>query len=400
MKTATVLVKNIILPHLEKDSKFDVQKTNADFWETFTNDLLCFEEDAKPLYASIYSLELEDAEKVISKLSSVYSKFLKEIAENYVLGETTEATDYLLKSNNETFLKEVRFLKSMQQAIKSVERKRIKADLPNTYDRLAFELSETDIANATKKKGREDLKEKFKQWDTELTEESDMVPVFSMMTNENKKKKETKVISLSWMKYAVAASIIIATGIFYFKNTDPGIVPAENSVVTTEDKKETAEPQINPPVIEGIVLAEIETSSRTITVLEPSSLGFTPSDKKPKVTVYFKDAAQRILSLEKFLEKNTVSNSVNFKILDKYKAELADLKKTNEKYAFDGKILTLFCKYDPKQYAIIATDDQRYFLKKGDVFYNLKISSTSLPLEKVTDAATIESLEKITFENE
>ncbi|TRX01352.1 hypothetical protein [Flavobacterium gawalongense] len=400
MKTATVLVKNIILPQLEKDPKFDVQKTNADFWGTFTNDLLRFEEDAKPLYASIYSLELDGAEKVISKLSGVYSKLLKELAESYVLGQSSEATEYLLKSNNDHFLKEVRFLQTMEQAIKSVERKRIKSDLPNTYDRLAFELSETDITNATKKKGREDLKEKMKQWDTELVEESDMVPVFSMLKNENKNKKQTKVISLSWMKYAVAASIIIATGIFYFKNPNSGIIPAENGVVTTEDKKGTTEHPINRPVIEAIVLAEIETSSRSITVLEPSSLGFTPSDKKPKVTVYFKDATQRIISLEKLIEKNKVSSSVDSKILDKYKAELADLKNPNEKYSFDGKTLTLFCKYDPKQYGIIVTEDQRYFLKKGSVFYNLKISSVSLPLEKVTDAATIESLEKITFENE
>lgn len=399
MKTATVLVKNIILPQLEKDLKFDVQKTNAYFWETFINDLLRFEEDAKPLYASIYSLELDDAEKVIAKLSGVYSKFLKELAENYVLGQVSGATDSLLKTNNDIFLKEVHFLQTLQQAIKSVERKRIKADLPNSYDQLAFELSETDIANVTQKKGRDDLKEKFKQWDAELVEESDMVPVFSMLTNENKNKKETKVISLSWMKYAVAASIIIATGILYFKNTDPGIVPAENSVVTTDDKKETTEPQINPPTVEPIVLAETETSSRSIAVLEPSSLGFTATDKKPKVIVYFKDATQRIISLEKLIEKNKVSSSVDSKLFDKYKAELADLRNTNEKYVFDGKTITLFCKYSP-QYAILSTEDQRYFLKKVDVFYNLKISSVSLPLEKVTDAVTIESLEKIVFENE
>jgi hypothetical protein len=400
MKTAIVQVKKIIFPQLEKDLKFDVQKTNADFWETFTTNLLHFEKDAKPLYASIYSLELDDAEKMIAELPRYYSKFLKELAESYVLGQSSEATEYLQKNKNDTFLKEVHFLQTMQQAIKSLERKRIKADLPNTYDRLAFELSETDIVNVAQKKGREDLKEKMKQWDVELVKESDVAHVFSMLSNENINKKKRKDISFSWTKYAVAASIIIATGILYFKNTEPGIVPTENSVVTTDDKKEAIEPQINPSAIETIVLAEIKTNSRTMNVLETSSLGFTSSDKKTKLTVSFKDATQRILSLEKFLEKNKVSSTVDSKILDKYKGELADIKKTNEKYLFDGKTLTLFSKYDPNQYAILSIEDKQYFLKKGTIFYDFKFSKNPMSLQKVTNVTTLEALEKIEFENE
>lgn len=205
MKTAIAIVQNIILPILEKDSKFDIQKTNAAFWEKFATDLLYFEKDAKPLYTNIYGLELANADKVIGKLPNIYSQFLMELAENYVLGESTEATDYLLKTDNDTFLKEVRFLKNIEQAIKSVERKRIKADLPTSYERLTFELSETHLVNVTKKKGREDLREKFKQWDTELVE-VESVPVVSMLKNE---KEKSKVISLSWMKYASIAAIFI-----------------------------------------------------------------------------------------------------------------------------------------------------------------------------------------------
>ena len=152
MKTAIDILKSIVLPKLEKDLRFDVQKTNVDFWEKFSTDLLHFEEDAKLIYASIYSLELSDAEKVIAKLPDLYSKFIKELAETYVVGESSAATDYLLKTNNEAFLQEVHFLQTMQQAIKSVERKRIKEDLPNSYERLVFELSETDMANVIKKK--------------------------------------------------------------------------------------------------------------------------------------------------------------------------------------------------------------------------------------------------------
>ena len=204
MKTAIAIVQNIILPKLEKDPKFSKEKVDSDFWEKFTHDLLRFEENAKPIYASIYSLELADAEKIIDKLPRIYSQFLKELAESYVLGQTSGATDYLLQTNNTVFVKEVQFLQTMEQAIKNVERKRIKADLPNSYERLTFELSETDLANAAKKKGREDLREKFKKWGTELQNEEN-VPEIAVASSE----KETKVIGLSWMKYASIAAIFI-----------------------------------------------------------------------------------------------------------------------------------------------------------------------------------------------
>lgn len=208
MKTTIHILQNIILPELEKDSTFEIQKTNAIFWTNITNDFLHFEQDAKPVYAIIYGLELDNPEKIISKLTNFFETLIKALAENYVLGETSEAYDYLLQSNNETFSKEVAFLKNLQQAVKSVERKRIKADLPNSYERLTFEISDSDFENVIKKKEREDLKEKMKGWDAEL-EKQESVPVVAMLANENKDKKQTKVISLSWMKYASIAAILI-----------------------------------------------------------------------------------------------------------------------------------------------------------------------------------------------
>ena len=164
----TLVIKNILLPKLEKDPRFSEKKVDSAFWEKFATDLVHFEEDAKPLYARIYSLELDNPEKIINKLPNIHSQFLKVLAENYGLGQTSYATNYLLETNNVVFLKEVQFLQTMQQAIKSVERKRIKAHLPQSYERLTFELSDADLANVARKKGREDLRVKMQQWDKEL----------------------------------------------------------------------------------------------------------------------------------------------------------------------------------------------------------------------------------------
>lgn len=390
MKTAIAIVQNIILPKLEKDSQFSREKVDVAFWEKFVTDLLCFEADANPLYADIYSLELDNPEKILDKLPQVYSQFLKELAESYVLGQTSEATDYLLKTNNASFAKEIDFLKTMQQAIKSVERKRIKADLPTAYERLTFELSETDLASVTKKKGREDFKEKFKQWDSELEEES--VPAV-LIDN----KKETKVISLSWMKYAAAACVVLATGIFFFRMPNQVITPVENTVVTSDTKKDSATPQKKAPVKEVIAIAAIETISEKVSVQQSESMGFSSTDK-PKITIVSKDASQRIASLEKYI--NGSSSAIETSILAKYKSELISLRKLNDNYSFDGEKLTLYRKFNPKQDAVLVTDDQNYFLKKGNLYYDLKHTKVTLPLEKVTDVETLAILKKISFENE
>ena len=390
----TPIIKNILLPKLKKDSKYSDEKVGASFWKNFSTVLVRFEENAQPLYTAIYSLELGNPEQIIDKLPKIYAQFLKELAECYVLGQTSEATDYLVKTNNKTFLKEVQFLKTMQQAIKSVERKRIKTELPQSYARLTFELSETEIANAIKKKAREELKKKMKLWDAEL---EDGVPVISMANLEDEitsDKTRSKVISLSWMEYAVAASIIIAAGIFYFKNTGTPEIPVENSVVIKEKKNN--QPQLHPTVTETIALASIETTSSTVTVLQPESLGFS-SDKKVKITINFKDATKRILSLENALRQ---SRTTDPKIFGQYKVELIQLKRQKDNYVFDGQIMTLFNKKAATDYAVMQTEEQLYYLKTGDEYYNLKVSNSPMVLEKVVSTTILETLEKIHFENQ
>lgn len=388
MKTTIHILQNIILPELEKDSKFEIQKTNAVFWTNIINDVLHFEQDAKPVYASIYGLELDNPEKIISKLPHIFETFIKALAENYVLGETSEATDYLLQSNNETFSKEVAFFKNLQQAVKSVERKRIKSDLPNSYERLTFEISDADFENATKKKVREDLREKFKQWDSELIEEG-AIPVISMQS-----KKEPNVFSLSWTKYAVAACVVLATGIFFFRNTNQDIIP-NNTVVTTDDKNDTLNPQKNISLENDVVIAAITTFSENTFVQQSEAMGFS-GQKKLKIEITVKDATNRIESLEKYIKANTEETAT----LNNYKKELTDLEKTIDNYFFDGKTLTLFDTFNSKQDAILVTDDLNYYLKKGNFYYDLELENKTMQLTKVSDNKIVEILKKISFENE
>ncbi len=253
MKLAIDIVQSLLLPKLEKDASFDINQTNIAFWETFTTALLNFEKDVKPLYAAIYSLGLKDAEKIISKLDTLYISLIKELAENHVLGISSEAIDYLITSKISTFEKEVRFFTDLQNAITKAERKRIKTELPKAFDKLSFQLSDDAIALAIKKKEREALKEKMNAWDEELVT-SEEAPVYSVSA-----KKETKIISLSWIKYAAAACIVLTAGIMYFKfNTDNNLVqPGDTNVVTAPVKKDTTSKGTITAEIPSEALAEV-----------------------------------------------------------------------------------------------------------------------------------------------
>lgn len=402
MKLAIDIVQSLLLPKLEKDVRFDANQTNIAFWETFTTALLDFEKDVKPVYAAIYSLELKDAEKIISKLDTIYISFIKELAENHVLGISSEAIDYLITSKNSTFEKEVHFFTDLQNAIKKVERKRIKIELPNTFDKLSFEISGDAIALAITKKEREALKEKMNTWDKELVT-SEEAPVYSVSA-----KKEIKVISLSWIKYAAAACIVLTAGIMYFKfNTDNNLVqPRDTNVVTTPVKKDTTTKGTITAQIPSEALAEVASVTKNAAVIE-SRLGF--ASKKNNIKIVENNQKARMMSivsaiekyrqlLEKEFSENKVGESSRIKELETKKnsleKELAFLKERENHYIFDGKALVLYVSNFAKENAIVLYED-KYYLKRDADFFSLTITKRQQVNEKVIDGTLVEVLNNL-----
>ena len=93
MELAIDIIKNILLPKLKKDANFDSNKTDAAFWESFATALLDFEKDDTTCKTAIYNLELNNPERIISKLPNNYNLYINELAENHVLGNESEAID-------------------------------------------------------------------------------------------------------------------------------------------------------------------------------------------------------------------------------------------------------------------------------------------------------------------
>ena len=395
MKLAIDIVQRLLLPKLEKDIRFDSDQTNIAFWETFTIALLDFEKDAKPLYALIYSLGLKDAEKIISKLDTVYISFIKELAENHVLGISSEAIEYLITSKNSTFEKEVQFFTDLEKAIAKVERKRIKTELPKTFDKLSFEISDDAIALAIKKKERKALKEKMNAWDAELVINEE-VPVYSVTT-----KKTTRVIPLYFMKYAATVCVYLSVSVQYFKFSSKTnfIQTEENSFVTAPAKEETITPEIPSEV-----LAEVTTATKTAPIIEGD---FAYASNKLKIVENNQKA--RKLSIEKAIEKyrqmlekefpeNKVGVSSRFKALESkissLEKELALLREREKQYIFDGKTLVLYVSTTAKENTIVLYEDT-YYLKRDADFYKLSVASQSQAYKKESNLDVLNKLNKI-----
>lgn len=407
MKLATAILKNLLLPKLEKDSLFEVSKITESFLESFVTALCDFENDAKPVYALLYRLELKDTEKIISKLDAIYTDFIKELAENYILGHSSEISNLLLASKNATFEKEVSFFINLEKAIKKTERNRIKQELPSAYDKLVFELDEKTLEAVTKKKVREDLRKKFKQWDKEFVEE-ESTPVLSMLIDENKKAKPTTVISLSWIKYAAAATIILFVGLFYFNKQQNR---NETVIVKSEEKKPAPAKTDIITAIPNETLAEISTVSKSVNINESTGLGFATKIKK--ISLIENNQQARINSINKAIDKyrkdlekefatNQVGDTPMIKELnsriDKLQNELNLLKDRERQYLFDGKVLTLYVSKASNENQVLLYQDN-YYLKKETVFYTLKIAKQLQAYKKVSDSALVTELDKILFDN-
>jgi hypothetical protein len=402
MKLATDIVKKALLPALEKDPEFDISKLSITYWETFTENLLDFKNDAKPLFTSIYSLELSDPEKIISKLEDIYQSLIEELAETHVLGIHSKAIEYFLVSKNDIFKKEVHFLTNLEKAIKKVERKRIKQDLPKAFDRLTFELSDESIALAIKKKEREALREKMKAWDQELAVTvEDPIQLFNDV-------KETKVISLSWIKYAVAACFVLGVGVWFFNTQNQG-VKTENNMVKAPVKKDTTSNSTITPEIPAVALAEVATVTKNSPVIE-SGLGFAPKNNNIKIVENNQKArmisiGSAIKQYRQLLENEFAQNKLGVdprvKALESkinpLEKELALLKKREKKYVFDGKSLVMYVSNFAKENAIVLYED-KYYLKRDSDFYSLTISKQQQVYKKIIDVTLLEVLNNLYYD--
>ena len=415
MKLAIDIIKNILLPKLEKDSGFESTKINTSFWETFTIAFLDFESDAKPIYSTIYSLGLNDSEKIIYKLDAIYAAFIKELAENYVLGNTSEATEKLLESKNATFETEIRYFSNLEKAIKKAERKRIKTELPTCYEKLTFELSDNDIAAAIKRKEREALKAKMNAWNEELVA-SEEVPVYSLNTKEtetflpkaasipalvlfNKKIVLSKLQLIQWIKYSILTATVGVTGTIVYKTKfekqEPEKIPVEVAApIKVEKNIDTLSVKKNDSIIEeeeeeeNIIIDSSQTEKgEEKEVKNTEHSGIIKKDYK----VLYYNIQPKITGLYNYLITNENENNTN----KKYKEEYGKLVNQLNKYTFIAKSLTIYKEMKSKTGFVLTDENGNLYFYDGKNYYGIIKTETPLEFKVVEDPDIIEELDII-----
>jgi hypothetical protein len=412
MEKETLILQELFIPILQKDERFEESKCDSFFWNKVTAEFINFEQDKKPFYASIYSLNLVNVEQVLNKLESLLNPFLDQIAETYVQGYSSNTTQKLSKVSH-YFNERVLFYNNLKKAIFLSERKRIKSELPTMYEKYTFEIDEKQLVEAITKIERQALRDKMKVWDEELIQSnSDLQDVKFSLSSEEKlinfeeTNENAKVISFSWVKYAVAACFVLGLGFWFYTSQNQMVVP-DNPVVTQPNGDSNSLEAPKPTLVEST------TNTQVTDVLVNEGLGFSNASKQVKIIKI--NNSKRISSIQRaielyqnFIEKELITSkddgiknkSLHIEIkkeIETLQIELNSLKSKHNAYLFDGKALTL---YDIEQTKItVLAFENDYYLKKGNDFY--KLTQTVIPQKytKLNNNSLKESLEQILFTN-
>ena len=348
--------------------------------------------------------------KVIHKLENLQHSFLDQLAEENVLGYSSEGI-VKLEQNNPFFKERVQFYKNLEKAIILSERKRMKSELPSMYDKYTFELDEKQLAQAIANRERKALRDKMKLWDKELLAEKEEEQVIELSAN----KTITKTFPLmSYIKYALAACLVIGLGFWFelyinttkiqtFGSSDRDTENVENYEIEDSNSLELPNP----------VLVDATNVSKDTNALVNEGMGYTSSNNKIKLVSI--NNTERIVSIknaidtyQKFIQKELLKDSgadpKNKKIrieveknIDSLAKELTELQKKQNTYLFDGKILTI---HDvPYDNIMLLAFENKFYVKNKNDFYVLTVANEPQQFSKVINDALKENLEKILFDN-
>lgn len=410
MEKEIQIIQDLFIPVLQKDERFDASKCDNAFWEKILQEFIDYQQDSKPFYATVYSLELAEPMKVIHKLENLQHSFLDQLAEENVLGYSSEGI-VKLEQNNPFFKERVQFYKNLEKAIILSERKRMKSELPSMYDKYTFELDEKQLAQAIANRERKALRDKMKLWDKELLAEKEEEQVIELSAN----KTITKTFPLmSYIKYALAACLVIGLGFWFelyinttkiqtFGSSDRDTENVENYEIEDSNSLELPNP----------VLVDATNVSKDTNALVNEGMGYTSSNNKIKLVSI--NNTERIVSIknaidtyQKFIQKELLKDSgadpKNKKIrievekkIDSLAKELTELQKKQNTYLFDGKKLTL---YDiPSDNITLLAFENKFYVKNKNDFYVLTVANEPQQFSKVINDALKENLEKILFDN-
>ena len=323
-----------------------------------------------------------DAKSIASKINA--EEFEKEL-------EEIQAAFYL----NLLGLSSQEFERELLSAIKPLQREDLKKKLIAFEESEKEDFSEIELKSAITLVERESLKKKLQGLESGESVEAAAVIVPGSSP------------FFQFLKYAVAACVVLALGIGVYQFTRKDVV-LENIVASSgEDKPADQIPEVIQK-IETFPLSEISTKTNALVVIK-SGLGF--GDTEEKIAVVENDQREKILSLQKAIsgyqsqldKAGKSENQAAVQLRSELQKRIASLKEDlnalserENKYLFDGKNLTLYSSFVGKENRIISFDGD-YYLKIDGNFFKLSISKEPQFFQKETDSNVLKALDKILF---
>lgn len=338
------------------------------------------------------------ASKHIEALKEIQKQFYSQLAEIYLKGETNQDIDELLQVQNKTFLDEVSFQKELQTSFVLNEREFLKKKF-NELDK-GNDINPSEIEDAFNQIERARLKNKFKKLDSSLHEDIasndfnvNNVPYSPNVqgSNESEIKPSATVIKFNWKKLAIAASVIglvLTTTFIIFKQGNK-----QNNIVLNKPK--TNKPNMDTNTLVNNQTADISTTTspflsdeKQIKILKEQSFGFAEKDEYLNVETNYLGSY-----LKSF--KDSAKNETDFQLKYRDNKIIDSLKNTLNKYRLHRNLLQIYI-LSKQEVKIFKIDSEIYF-QIGKTVYECKKSKDLLPLKKVTDKRTLETIDKIQF---
>lgn len=413
MRSDLEILKNLYQPILEEISvqapALKGSLNNEGFWDYFNKLILDVKHTGNELTNLLHSYKVAKADYYTNQLEQIRDEYLSLLATDYIAGNSNPTTELLIKTQYAPFIDELAFQEDIKAAITISERARLKNDLSTIDEAMNFEIADEEIAAAfkgiEKQNERDDLKRKMKELaraEQPVIEESGsrLFRLEGDGTSYSQSDKQDilteaskrKTISLSFVKYAVAACFVGAMIWFGIKFYDAGS-KVNNTEVAKIDSPTRPVTKAKP------VFAKVEWSENFIPMQTETGMGFADVGSAEKLPIIIQNVVPRIQSIEEYLEKpQTDTSETALRAIAK--EELESLKTLSTSYIFDGHKLQLFQALDAQlQNSVIKTADKKYYLMSGDSFYQLTISTQQQNLNKITDSQLIEKLERIVFDN-
>ena len=404
MRPDLEILKNHYLPEFQKLTSFATTLANEvdgdSFWEYFNQLVLSANDIDKVFTGFLNKYNVSTGEQIILRLERIRKEYISQLASLYCNNQTNPSIEFLLQNQNTDFSEEVAFIKDINTAIINTERQRLKKKLSFTDELLDFEIADSEITSALREIERKALKEKIKVWEKETTakplkiksETTDSGVAANLKKLEPSLKiaaKKTKNIPLTYFSYAAAAcfiGVMFWVGVKYSSENKSGYNLAKNKQDTTKIIRQKPE------------FAKVEVSQNAVPLLKESGIGYGTMDKKPILNIVVQNVQPRILSIQDFLNKPVVDTSFN-QLTNNAKEELLSLKKMERAYIFNGTTLQLFSVIDSQtSNSVIELEGNKFYLKVGNTYYQLKKVDKPTELKKVTDNGIIEALERVVFD--